>query len=122
MFNIKTHCRAGHTRTERNTYINKGFKKCRICISKRALKYRQKKAELNPHKPRLMNGVCNATNSTGFRGVHTDPHRKTFRARIKINGHITNLGSFKTAEEASKVYEAKLKVLKDEHDARYPGL
>jgi hypothetical protein len=48
------------------------------------------------------------SNTTGYRGVSYRGDRKAFVARVNINKPIY-LGYFKTAEEASKVYETYIK-------------
>ena len=46
-------------------------------------------------------------NKTGYKGVYFDKCANKYRAYININGKIKHLGQFPTAEDASKVYEAK---------------
>ena len=58
---------------------------------------REASARENMHNRKLQ-----ADNTTGFKGVIRDGYR--FRARIKVNGKQTSLGSFKTAEEAHTAY------------------
>ena len=53
-------------------------------------------------------------NKSGFKGVSFHKPSKTYRAQIKINDKYKNLGHFKSAEEASKVYDAKAKELHGE--------
>lgn len=55
-------------------------------------------------------------NTTGFRGVYCRKKKKTntYNACIKMNGKLKSLGYFPTAEEASKVYEAKAKEIHGE--------
>jgi len=53
-------------------------------------------------------------NKSGFKGVCFDKPLKKYRASIKINGKIKHLGYYETAEEASKAYEAKAKVIHKE--------
>lgn len=45
-------------------------------------------------------------NTSGFKGVHWDKQYKNWKAQISINGKRTNLGRFKTPEEAAKVYDS----------------
>ena len=45
-----------------------------------------------------------ANNTTGFKGVSRDKRHNTYRARIRVNGLSTNLGSFPTAEVAHEAY------------------
>lgn len=47
---------------------------------------------------------------TGFRGVHKGI-RGGYKAKVTFKGHQMHLGSFKTPEEASHVYEAARKRL-----------
>ena len=53
-------------------------------------------------------------NTSGFKGVSFNKHTKKFESKISINGKLKHLGLFETAEEASKVYEAKAKVIHGE--------
>ena len=53
----------------------------------------------------------NINNKCGYKGVCFDKSRNKYRAMININGKNKNLGRFKTAEEASRAYEAKAKEL-----------
>lgn len=50
------------------------------------------------------------TDRGGFKGVGATPYG-TFRASIVHNGKTTNLGSFKTPEEAARAYDAKAREL-----------
>ena len=54
------------------------------------------------------------TNVSGFKGVTWIKGNQKYVARIKINGKNKHLGCFKTAEDASKVYEEKAKELHGE--------
>lgn len=49
---------------------------------------------------------ANTNNRSGFLGVSFDASKGRFRARIRAEGKLTNLGSFKTAEEAHSAYLA----------------
>ena len=55
-------------------------------------------------------------NTSGYKGVAYDKQTKKFRARIKIGDEYKHLGRFKTAEEASEVYE---KAAKKDHGDFY---
>jgi hypothetical protein len=50
-------------------------------------------------------------NTSGYKGVSFNKKSKKYEAKISINGKLNHLGLFLTAEEASKVYEAKAKVI-----------
>lgn len=52
----------------------------------------------------MRNRGKNKNNSTGFNGVYVAASGR-FRARIKINGKLINIGTFDTAEEASEARE-----------------
>lgn len=45
-------------------------------------------------------------NRSGFKGVRFQADRRKYSARIKINGHTIQLGTFETIEEAKKAYAA----------------
>jgi len=51
------------------------------------------------------------TNTTGFKGVSFHKQHNKYQAQININGKKKHLGLFESAEEASKAYEAKAKVI-----------
>lgn len=51
----------------------------------------------------MRNRGKNKNNSTGYNGVYKSGKR--YRARIKINGKLVNLGTFDTAEEANLARE-----------------
>ena len=46
-------------------------------------------------------------NKSGFKGVAYHKPSNKYRTQIRINGKIKHLGLFKSAEEASRAYEAK---------------
>lgn len=46
-------------------------------------------------------------NSTGFRGVEKVRGASRFNARIRVDGERFHLGSFPTAEDAARAYDAK---------------
>jgi hypothetical protein len=54
-----------------------------------------------------------SNNTTGFKGVHRS--RDKFRARIRHNEKYVNIGTFKTAEEASIAYDAYICINNLEH-------
>ena len=53
-----------------------------------------------------MNRKKQSNNATGYIGVSWCGHRNLFAAQAHINGKQTNLGRFKTAEEANEVVVA----------------
>ena len=53
-------------------------------------------------------------NKSGYKGVCFDKPKNKYKSYIKINGKSKHLGYFETAEEASKAYEAKAKVIHKE--------
>ena len=53
-------------------------------------------------------------NKSGFKGVCYDKKAKKYKASIKINGKYKHLGLFKTALEASVVYEEAAKTIHGE--------
>jgi len=57
------------------------------------------------------NRGVNRNNRTGFRGVSRDSRRNKFQAQITVDGNHMYLGHFDSAEEASRVYEAKAREL-----------
>lgn len=46
-------------------------------------------------------------NGTGVKGVYYNKANNNYRAQIRYNGKTISLGSFKTIEEASEVYNKK---------------
>jgi hypothetical protein len=54
-------------------------------------------------------------NTSGYRGVHWVKEDKNWRANIKVNNKIKSLGRYKTAEEASEVYELAADLLFGEY-------
>ena len=54
------------------------------------------------------------TNTSGFKGVTFNKPSNKYQANIRINGKKKHLGLFKSAEEASKAYEAKAKEIHGE--------
>ena len=53
-------------------------------------------------------------NTSGFKGVSFHKKTNKYRAYININGKKKHIGYYETAEEASKAYEAKAKVIHKE--------
>jgi hypothetical protein len=53
-------------------------------------------------------------NTSGFKGVSFHKPSNKYRSQININGKIKHIGYYETAEEASKVYEAKAKEIHKE--------
>ena len=53
-------------------------------------------------------------NTSGYKGVSFNKPSNKYLARININGKLKHLGLFETAEEASRCYEAKAKVIHKE--------
>ena len=60
-------------------------------------------------KDNLYNQDKYKNNTSGYKGVSFDKSANKYKAYISINGKDKNLGRFETAEEASKVYDAKAK-------------
>ena len=66
-------------------------------------------------KDNLANQGKRENNKSGFKGVSlTNKPTNKYRAQININGKLKHLGYFKTAEEASQVYEAKAREIHGE--------
>jgi group I intron endonuclease len=57
-------------------------------------------------------GKVRDSNTSGFVGVSFDKSRNKWFASISYRGKLHNLGRFNTAEQASEVYQNKLKELK----------
>jgi len=53
-------------------------------------------------------------NKSGFKGVCFDKPLNKYKSYININGKLKHLGYYETAEEASRAYEAKAKVIHGE--------
>ena len=62
----------------------------------------------------LANQGKRENNTTGYKGITYNKETKKYRARININGKKKHLGLFKSAEEASRVYNAKAKEIHNE--------
>jgi hypothetical protein len=54
------------------------------------------------------NSIKKITNTSGYIGVNY--HKNKWRASIRINGKTKHIGSFETAEEASKAYQEQAKL------------
>ena len=65
-------------------------------------------------KDNLYNQDKYKNNTSGYKGVSFDKSANKYKAYISINGKDKNLGRFETAEEASKVYDAKAKEIHGE--------
>ena len=65
-------------------------------------------------KDNLANQGKQINNTSGFKGVCFHKNKNKYQAHININGKIKHLGYFKTAEEASQVYEAKAREIHGE--------
>ena len=65
-------------------------------------------------KDNLANQDKQKNNTSGYKGVAYHKHKNKYQAQININGKIKHLGLFETAEEASRCYEAKAKVIHKE--------
>jgi hypothetical protein len=46
------------------------------------------------------------TNTSGYKGVTFDKRDKKFKAEIRVNGKLKNLGLYKCPAEAAKAYDA----------------
>lgn len=57
-------------------------------------------------KQNAENTPLRSDNSTGFRGVTFEPKKGLYRARIRHNGKLINLGRFKIAEQAAEAARA----------------
>jgi len=63
------------------------------------------------HSENMRNRKLNNNNTSGYKGVALDKQTKKFRARIRVNRVLKELGSFQTALEAAHVYNSKAKEL-----------
>ena len=62
----------------------------------------------------LANRGKQKNNTSGFKGVCFNKPTNKYQSKISINGKIKHLGYYETAEEASRAYEAKAKVIHKE--------
>jgi len=75
-------------------------------VNGNGLDNRRQNIRLATSQDNMRNKGLQKNNKTGYRGVSLT-REGYFRARIKNGGKETLLGIFKTAKEASVVYEAK---------------
>jgi hypothetical protein len=75
-----------------------------------AIKKRLEAYNLIEDKQDISHLIKKRTNKTNFKGVYIINHK--FTAQIRHNGFTRNLGSFKTIDEASFVYELALSLKK----------
>lgn len=57
------------------------------------------------HKANAYNAKMNSRNTSGFRGVHRNPTRQRWVARIMHEGKSRTLGTFDDIVEAAKAYD-----------------
>lgn len=69
------------------------------------------RANNDPSNLRLATHRTNSQNkiNRSRHGVGVKYHDGSYQARIRVNGHLMHLGSFRTPEEASSAYEAAAK-------------
>jgi hypothetical protein len=65
-------------------------------------------------KENLANQGKRINNTSGYKGVSFHKQHNKYQAMMYINGKKKHLGLFLTAEEASRAYEAKAKVIHKE--------
>lgn len=67
-----------------------------------------RKSNLRPsnQSQNTANGRLCVTSSTGYKGVTKPRAKRSFVAQIRVHGKQTHLGSFVTAEEAARCYDA----------------
>lgn len=75
-------------------------------INRNPLDNRRENLRLTTRQQNSMNRGPNKNNSTGFKGVCFDKSRGKYLAGVKVNYRRVNLGRYKTAEEAARVYDA----------------
>lgn len=67
---------------------------------------RKANLRISTHTMNMANMKLRADNTTGFRGVCPNKHRRKWVAKIRVLGKRVNLGSYSTPQEASLVFEA----------------
>lgn len=73
--------------------------------------------EVTDSQQRINTGI-QRSNKSGFRGVYWLQRRKRWRARVKFEGIVYELGLYTDKEEAAKAYESKARQLFGEY---YPS-
>lgn len=63
------------------------------------------------HLENCFNRKNNKNNSSGYRGVYRDKRRPSWRSYVRVGRKQCDLGSFKTAEDAARAYDASAKKL-----------
>lgn len=70
------------------------------------------------HSQNMMNRKKQSNNTSGFRGVYYNKQMGKWRARIKNNGTLKDLGTYDSAEQAGKVYADAARELHGEFAGR----
>ena len=95
-----------------NTFLNNpDKKKCVDHINRDCFDNRLTNLRFATHAENSQNKTICKNNRSGFIGVSYVKDGKKFRARITHNNRLIHLGLYMTAEEASKAYIEKAKVL-----------
>ena len=82
-------------------------------INRDPLDNRKVNLRLCTRQQNLMNRIT-VVGETGFRGVYTTPNRNRWRAKIKHNGVLHQIGVYASPEEAAMAWNAKALELRGE--------